>query len=307
MPEKKPPLIIILGPTASGKTAVATKLAKQINGAVVSADSRQVYAGLNIGAAKPKDAWLNKPHQPDKYDLVDQIKHYLLNIREPNHQLSLSTWQSAAKKAISTLIAQNVMPILTGGTMLYIDSIIFNYHIPHVQPQVALRQELEKQSSEDLFRRLKKLDPAALAYIEPNNKRRIVRALEVIFTTNQPFSVLRKKHPSPYHPLALGLFPGWPEIENNIRRRAQAMLDEGLMAEIEQLRQNYGSDLPLLQTINYRQAPDINAMVKANLRYAKRQMSWWKRNSGIQWFSSADDLAKQAIVLLKNNNHYHIT
>lgn len=294
---KKLNILVLLGPTASGKTNLAIELAQQQNGAVISADSRQVYAGFNIGTAKPKDAWQDTPHEVTKADAVDSVPHYLLNIASPTENYTLSQWQSAADTLLKTLIEQNITPLVVGGTMLYIDSLLYRFSIPEVAPNNALRQGLEQKTTGELYRDLLNQDPAALDFIEPHNRRRIIRALEVIKVTGRRFSELRKQESSPYEFTVIGLFPGWDQLKQNITARAQKMLDDGLLAETEKLIQTYGADLPLLNTMNYKQAKAIlsgthtrdaalDEMIRVTLRYAHRQMSWWKRNKEIKWVES---------------------
>ncbi|MBI1833453.1 MAG: tRNA (adenosine(37)-N6)-dimethylallyltransferase MiaA, partial [Candidatus Andersenbacteria bacterium] len=169
-------LKVIVGPTAAGKTDYAIQIAQQTNGAVISADSRQLYAGMNSGTAKPQEAWNSNAHDIFTADLVNDIPHYLLNVRTPNNPMTLTEWQEAAFH----IIDQSHNPLLVGGTMLYVDSIVFNYSVPNVSPNESLRAELETQSTNDLYAKLLTQDPAAKEFIEPHHKRRIIRALEVI-------------------------------------------------------------------------------------------------------------------------------
>lgn len=251
-------LTIILGPTASGKTAYALELAKKNNGAIISADSRQVYIGMDIGTGKVRPA-------------------YLLDIRTPDNPLTLSEWQAAAYQAIDDIITQEKHPLLVGGTMLYLDSIIFNYAIPNVSPNLELRKKLAQQDTPLLYQNLIQQDPDAGQFIEPHHTQRIIRALEVMHASGARFSSQRRACPPRYQLEIIGLFPGWEILEKNIRRRVQQMLDDGLMAEIVALKKKYGPDLPLLKTLNYKEAPDVEAMVRSNMRYAKRQMRWFTR------------------------------
>lgn len=316
-------LIVLLGPTAAGKTALGIALAQKMNGAVISADSRQVFAGLNIGTAKPKEAWQDASHDvltADRVDGVDPVRakppkvaeamplaaagrvsnvvdHYLLNIREPDEPYTLAQWQADAYQVIEHIQAHGKTPLLVGGTMLYLDSIIFNYNIPAVAPNPKLRQELAQKSTSELYQQLLTHDAAAADFIEPHHQQRIIRALEVIAATGKPFSASRQRSPARYRLKIMGLSPGWDALEKNIRTRAQHMMKDGLVEETRQLQRRYSPTLPLLKTMNYQQAMQvtsgellekkaIEAMVQANLRYAHRQMSWWKKNPSITWYAT---------------------
>lgn len=278
----KPKLIVIVGPTASGKTDYSLQLAKKVDGEIVSADSRQVYRGMDIGTGKIKDTL--------------GIPHYLLNIREPDEPLSLAEWQKMASKAIDEIISQDKQPILVGGTMLYVDSIVFNYDIPHVKPNLAFRELKSQKSKIKTYEELLAKDPEAAKFIAPGNTRRIIRALEVMEATGKPFSALRRAQGKKYDIDMIGLFPGWDELKTRIEKRARNMFEEGLLVEVKQLRERYGADLPLLQTQNYRQAgaaldgtmtqaEAIADMVQADMRYARRQMSWWRGREEITWIT----------------------
>jgi tRNA dimethylallyltransferase len=297
-----PRVDIILGPTASGKTALAIERAKKEGGAVISADSRQIYAGLNIGTAKPKAAWREDAHDTLTPDKVDGVDHYLLNITPLNEALTLAQWQQAAFAVLAHLVDQGQTPIIAGGTMLYLDSVLYNYVLPHVPQQPELRRALEAEPVEILYERLLTNDPDAKSFIEPRNKRRIIRALEVMEVTGQPFSRTRQRGKPRYNFSVVGLFPGWDELKKNITARAEQMLKDGLLAETQHLQKKFGPETPLLQTMNYKQmaaalAGEISEeealrqMIQIQLRYARRQMSWWKGREDITWFTAASDAA----------------
>ncbi|MFH1353713.1 MAG: tRNA (adenosine(37)-N6)-dimethylallyltransferase MiaA [bacterium] len=281
-------MIVILGPTASGKTDLGIKLAKERNGAVISADSRQLYKGMNIGTAKPE---LNNSS-------ADGVEHYGFDMREPDNLITLAEWQREAFAMIDDVIARNMTPLLVGGTMLYIDSVVDNYDIPAVGPNKQLRRKLEKKPADELYEELLRKDPAAKIFIEPGNKRRIIRALEVIEATGNPFSEQRKKREPRYDVEMVGLFPGWDKLRDRITKRARQMLEAGLIDETRRLQEKYGKDLSLLQTMNYKQAAAVlenkmteqeavEEMIKVNMRYARRQMSWWRRRKDIRWFTNS--------------------
>lgn len=281
MKSKLQKLIIILGPTASGKTAYSIDMAKRINGAIISADSRQVYSDMNIGTAKPKEAFLNTPHTADIPDTIENIPHYLLNITTPNNPLTLSQWLASAEIALQEITKSNRIPMIVGGTMLYIDAFADGYTLPNIEPNMNLRAELEQQSPEQLYMQLQTLDPASCQFIEPHNTRRIIRALEVMSATHKKFSELRSTSPKHYDTTKIGIFPGFDTLKQNITTRATSMLAQGLEQEKAHLKNKYPNS-PLLQTVNYKEH-SIEEMVQSNVRYAHRQMSWWKRKKDISW------------------------
>ncbi|MCE9643398.1 MAG: tRNA (adenosine(37)-N6)-dimethylallyltransferase MiaA [Candidatus Andersenbacteria bacterium] len=282
----------IVGPTASGKTAYAINLAKQLNGAIISADSRQAYAGMNIGTAKPIDAFLDTPHSAVTPDIIDSVPHYLLNITRIDAAYTLSDWLKDAQQVLEIIACNNQTPIIAGGTMLYIDALLDGYDIPNIQPDQEYREKLEQESPEVLYKQLQEQDPASCNFIEPHNTRRIIRALEVIRATGEKFSDLRKAQ-SQYDSTRIGIFPDWDSMQKNIERRSRDMISQGLADEAVTLRKKYPTS-PLLKTINYKQAlmladgelPEeevIALMSQATLRYAHRQMSWWNRRKDIGW------------------------
>ncbi|MEK7500270.1 MAG: tRNA (adenosine(37)-N6)-dimethylallyltransferase MiaA [Patescibacteria group bacterium] len=273
---------IILGPTASGKTAYAISLAKQVYGAVISADSRQVYTGMNIGTAKPREAWSDAPHAVDTPDIIEGIPHYLLNIATLNTPYTLSAWLTDTKKCIEIIESNEQVPIITGGTMLYIDALVDGYDIPAIEPDIAFREKLEEKSAEELYKELLQKDPAASSFIEPHNSRRIIRALEVMHATGKKFSDVRKKNKTNTDFEITGIFENYDVLRDRITKRAEIMVQEGLADEIAHLRNTY-PEAKLLQTMNYKENCDLEKMVQVNMRYAHRQMSWWKRRTDINW------------------------
>lgn len=290
----KPEATIILGPTASGKTDYAITLAQQRPSVIISADSRQVYTGMNIGTAKPQDAWSDKAHNALTPDSVQEVDHYLFNVRTPNNPLTLADWHVYANEVLDLVSSRGLHPIIVGGTMLYVDSILYNYSLPQVPPNESLRASLEKETAEHLYARLQQEDPSATAFIEPHNKRRIIRALEVIEATGQPFSQARAQRPSRFDFTVIGLFPGWETLQERITQRHRGMFEHGLLAETKHLQDQYDPSLPLLQTMNYRQAATVlnqtvsleDAVIeniRVNMRYARRQMSWWRGRNDIRW------------------------
>ncbi|MBN2472566.1 MAG: tRNA (adenosine(37)-N6)-dimethylallyltransferase MiaA, partial [Anaerolineae bacterium] len=191
------PLVVLIGPTAVGKTALSLQLGEALNGEIVSADSRLVYRGMNIGVAKP-----TAQEQA-------RVPHHLIDLVPPSETVSLAYFQREAYSAINAILDRGRLPILVGGTGQYVSAVIEGWGIPEVAPNEVLRAELEAQAAaqgaQALWDRLAKHDPAAAAKIHPNNVRRVVRALEVFLETGQPISTLQEKHPPPYRILQVGL------------------------------------------------------------------------------------------------------
>lgn len=265
-------LIVILGPTATGKTDLAIKLAKQFNGEIVSADSRLVYKKMNIGTAKPR----NK----------QGIKHYLIDMIDLDEEYNVALFKKDAIKAIDKIIKKEKIPFLVGGTGLYISSIVNNIDFPQIKPDLKLRNELEKKDIKELFNIYKNLDEEGSKLIDKKNKRRLIRAIEVVKTTKKPFFQDTKKEPL-FDVLQIGINPQ-DNLEKRINKRVDKMLKDGLEKEVERL-DKYPQN-PILETIGYREwkeykdREEIVERIKINTRkFAKRQMTWFKRDKSIHW------------------------
>ncbi|MBD3269925.1 tRNA (adenosine(37)-N6)-dimethylallyltransferase MiaA [Candidatus Peregrinibacteria bacterium] len=274
------PLIVVLGPTASGKTKLAIAIAKKFKGEIVNADSRQVYQEMNIGTAKPTI-------QEQK-----QAKHHLIDIIKPDQSYSLSDYKKQAESIIDNLHKNEITPVLSGGTGLYLSAIIENYQLPDVKPNQKLRSELEKLSNEQLQQNLNKIDPQKAKTIHPNNRRYIIRAIE---TANQP---VQKSTPK-YQTMKIGI--EWPrkKLYQRIETRIDQQLDAGLLEEARQLLKKYPHDLSALTSLgyqelgkyfknlyNYEQA--IEEFKKNTRNYAKRQLTWFRRYQDINWIAAEE-------------------
>lgn len=275
-------LIVILGPTASGKTSLAIKLARGFSGEIVSADSRQVYREMNIGTDKTT---------PNK------IPHYLIDVVNPDEKFTLAQYKQLAVKKIKDIQKRGKIPFLAGGTGLYIQSIVDNLQIPKTKPDKKVRNKLEKMTNQELFERFKKLDPVGAASIDINNKRRLVRALEVCLITKKPFSRQKKKGKSLFDILQIGIKPDKEKLEEKINRRADKMLEAGLIEEVKKLVKKYGSKLYSMDSIGYQEIilylqgevslEQAKELIKIHTRqYAKRQMTWFKRDNRIKWIKN---------------------
>jgi tRNA dimethylallyltransferase len=300
----KPPLIVIVGPTAVGKTEIASQLAEWSKGEIVSADSRLFYRGMDIGTAKPTLAERTR------------VPHHLIDIAEPDQNWSLAMFQQAAYQAIEETHARGNLPFLVGGSGQYIRAVIDGWSIPGVEPNPDLRRSLESWSkqvgSEGLYSRLEQIDPEAAARIDPRNLRRTIRALEVILYTGERFSAQRRKGDAPYRHLILGLTRPRPELYARIDARIDAMLNAGLIEEVASLLAlGYDPGLPSLSAIGYRQIVDylqgeigleeaIIQMKRSTRRFVRRQANWFKPDDPqIKWFQVTDDILDQMSGIMK--------
>ncbi len=288
-------LIVILGPTASGKTELAIKLARKFNGEIVSADSRQVYRDLDIGTAKP-----TKKEQRE-------VLHRLIDIKNPNQPYSVSQYKQDAIGAINKIIQRNKIPFLVGGTGLYIKAVVDNLYIPKVKPDLKLRRRLEviieNKGLKNLYEDLVKIDPEAAYIVDPQNPRRIIRALEVAFKTKKPFSQQRKKGRPLFKVLQIGLPPNKERIE----KRVEEMVKAGLVKEVKNLIRKFDKNLATFDAIGYRETinylekktslPEAVEKIKKNTwHFARRQMTWFKKDQRIHWVKNqkeAEKLIKQ--------------
>ncbi|MEA2113238.1 MAG: tRNA (adenosine(37)-N6)-dimethylallyltransferase MiaA [Patescibacteria group bacterium] len=297
-------LIVILGPTASGKTNLAIKLAKEFSGEIVSADSRQVYREMNIGTDK-----IIPDNKSSLVITAEGIPHYLIDIIEPDKKFTLAQYKQLAVKKIKDIQKKGKIPFLVGGTGLYIQAIVDNLQIPKTKPGKKMRNKLEKMANKKLFERFKKLDPVGAALIDANNKRRLVRALEVCLITGKPFSQQRKKGKPLFDVLQIGIKPDKEKLEGKINQRADKMLKAGLIEEVEKLVKKYGSKLYSMDSIGYQEIilylqekislEQAKNLIKIHTRqYAKRQMTWFKRDKRIRWIKNYPEAKKLAIKFL---------
>ncbi|MEK9150836.1 MAG: tRNA (adenosine(37)-N6)-dimethylallyltransferase MiaA [Patescibacteria group bacterium] len=295
----KPKIIVILGPTASGKSDLAVDIAlwlgsKQalkkfgINGAeIISADSRQVYKGLDIGSGK-----ITKKE-------MKGVPHHLLDVASPKRIFTVSQYQKIARKAVEKILKTGKLPIVCGGAGLYIDSIIYGIKFPEVPPQKKLRKELEKLTTEELFKKLQKLDRKRAKSIDKHNRRRLIRALEIVTTTGKPVPLLPKNNPRDYAVLKIGVKKSPEQLKTLIKKRLSKRLKQGMIGEVENLHKN-GAGWKRLDNLGleYRYVSRylrgiiskkemIETLQKEIWRYAKRQMTWFKKDPSIHWVSSA--------------------
>jgi tRNA dimethylallyltransferase len=299
MKKELPKLIVILGPTASGKSGLAIKLAKKFKGEVISADSRQVYKYMNIGTAKTT-----------KQEMKG-IKHYMIDIVKPDEVLSLAQYKDKAVKLINNISKRGKTPFLVGGTGLYVSAIVDNWLIPQIEPNKKLRRELESKTNQWLFNKLKKLDPTTAKRIDSENKRRLVRALEVCLSSGRLFSDERRRGEPLFDVLEIGIKLPRRELYQRINNRVDLMVKQGLLNEVKKLvKSGYKWNLPAMSGIGYRQIGmylrgEINleesiALIKRDTRrYAKRQMTWFRRDKKIKWIKNYNMADKLIVKFLK--------
>lgn len=304
------PLLAIIGPTCSGKSSLAIKLAKKLNGAVFSADSQQVYRQAKIGTNQPTGTWRTANRKWQKATgkkqlfFVDSIPHFFIDSLLPNKQYSAALFQAEALKLCLTLSTEGILPIMAGGTGLYVSSIVEGFKFPQGKPKLHLRQRLDKLSTSKLQQRLKSLDLTAWQKIDLANRRRIIRALEHIISTGEPFSSARLRQIRP-NTLIIGLKPPKPTLRQDIAIRTEKMFRQGLVAEVHHLQKNYPHS-PLLKSIGYRETIDylngkINKaetkeqIINHTWQYARRQITWFKKIPNVSWIKTD----KQAELLIK--------
>jgi tRNA dimethylallyltransferase len=304
--QKLPKLIVILGPTATGKTKLAVALARKFNGEIVSADSRQVYRGMDIGTGKDLSEY--KLTTNDKQQTTKNIPYHLIDICNPNTEFNVVKYKKLALKEINEIVKRGKTPFLVGGTGLYISAIVDNLDFPAVAPSKKIRKKLEKLKKEAKIKLLKKLDSAALEFVDINNPRRLDRALEVCLA-GYKFSELRKKKEPIFDCLQLGVTFPKKIIDKRIDTRVELMIKNGLIMETEKLIKKYGKKAAPLQTIGYKEIIDflknkpgqkigpetINLIKIHTHQFAKRQMTWFKRDKKIKWIRNE----KQATGLIK--------
>jgi len=277
-------IIIILGPTASGKTELSIKLAERFNGEIISADSRQIYKEMNIGTAKVKK------------EETERIPHHLIDIRKPNQEFNVAIYKELAINKIKEIQEKRKLPFLVGGTGLYIKSVVENIKFPKVPPQKELREKLGRKSEKELFNIYKKLDPEGSEKIKKNNKRRLIRAIEVSKVTGKPFWKQRGKGEKIFDSLQVGINLPKKELDQRIEKRVENMIGLGLKKETKKLVKKYGW-IPILQTIGYQEWKEYfeeeineeevkNKIITHTKQFAKRQMTWFKRNNKIKWIQN---------------------
>lgn len=278
-----PPLLVIVGPTAVGKTALSLEVAQRFDGEVISADSRLFYRHMDIGTAKPS---------PEEQAIAP---HHFIDIVNPDETVTLGDYQQRCFETIDAVHARDRLPILVGGTGQYVKAVVEGWGIPRVAPQPLLRAELDRSTAHELHARLTSLDPISAEKIHPNNKRRIIRALEVCIVAGQPISTLQKKSPPPYNIFMLGLQCEREWLYQRVDLRVDLMMEAGFLTEMEHLRAlGYGRDLPSMSGLGYQQLweyfdgerdlDDAVERIKMEThRFVRHQHNWFGNDAQIEW------------------------
>lgn len=302
-------LVVLCGPTVSGKTNWSLRLAKKHKGEIILADSRQIYKKMDIGTAKKIGEWRRNGLRRTYF--IDGTPHHLIDFLDPGKFFTVAEFRDKAVKYIKLAHRQGRLPIVAGGTGLYIYSLADNLQIPRVPPNKKLRQSLDEKSCEDLMNWLRNLDAKTADSVDPKNKRRIIRALEVCILTGVPFSDQREKGPAIFDILQIGIDVPREILYERIDKRVDEMMKLGLLQEIKALlKQKYSWDLPSMSGIGYRQFRDyfekkielneaIERLKRDTRRYAKRQLSWFKRDNRIKWCEDYTEAEKLVDDFLK--------
>lgn len=291
----KKKLIVICGPTASGKTEISLKLAQKFNGEIICADSRTIYKEMDIGTAKPT------------FEERLKVPHYLINLVNPDQEFTVAEFKEKALELINEVYSKYKNPFLVGGTGLYINSIVNNLDIPQVPPDKKLREELEKEIEkkglESLWKRLIQVDPNSAEFVQRKNPRRIIRALEVCLKTKKPFSELRKKGEPLFNTCQIGIKINKIELKKRINKRTKEMIEKGLIEEVKEIVKKYPNSPPGLKSIGYQEIVSylqkeisleeaINLIKRNTYQYARRQMTWFKKNKDISWVKNYQEAEK---------------
>ncbi|MEN4099686.1 MAG: tRNA (adenosine(37)-N6)-dimethylallyltransferase MiaA [Anaerolineaceae bacterium] len=300
------PVVVIVGPTAVGKTEISVQLAERLGGEIVSCDSRLFYRGMDIGTAKPT------------LEEQARVRHHLIDVADPDEVWSLALFQRAAREVIRDVHYRRKLPLLVGGTGQYVRAVIQGWDLPEQQPVPGLRNALEKWGNEigaeKLHARLSVLDPAAAELIQYQNVRRTVRALEVILRTGRRFSAQRQRLRPVYSLLLIGLTRPRPELYARIDARIDKMVEQGLADEVQNLlTKGYSPTLPAMSAIGYRQMvqylrgeislEEVKAQMKRLTRqFVRRQANWFKQNDPeMHWFEVNDRTVDDIERLLQSN------
>lgn len=304
----KPKVIVICGPTASGKTALSIELAKQIDGEIISCDSMQIYKDMNIGTAKPDE------------EEKQGIKHYLMDFVSPDERYSVADFKRDATRAIKEILNKGKMPIIVGGTGLYVDSLIYGIEYNEIDVDEKYRKQLEerinKEGLEILYQEAKKIDPIAIEKISHNDKKRIMRILEIYKATGKTKTEQEKesrKNEVEFDYKVFAINMDREKLYERINKRVDIMIDKGLIEEVKSLKSKYNKFPTAMQGLGYKEVVkylekeyDMETMVdiikQETRRYAKRQLTWFRKNKQTVWLDGLNDMQNNIDIILEGIN-----
>ena len=298
--DSKQKLLVIIGPTAVGKTNLSIEMAKRYNGEIISGDSMQIYRGMDIGTAKITN------------EEMQGIPHHLIDIKEPEETFSVAEFQLLVRAKINEIAGRGKLPIIVGGTGLYIQSVIYDYQFSDVPGDEVFRTELEERAeqigNEELYKELQAVDPESAKQIHPNNVRRVIRALEIFHLTGKTMQDYQSKQQPDllYDTALIGLTMDREKLYERINLRVDIMIEQGLLDEVKSLYQKGLRDYQSIQAIGYKEIYDylddnvtwdtaVSQLKQNSRRYAKRQLTWFRNKMDVQWFdmTNVDDFAKK--------------
>lgn len=304
-PGKKPKVIVIAGPTASGKTALSIELAKKIEGEIISSDSMQIYQDMNIGTAKVTK------------EEMQGIKHYLIDFVSPDKRYSVSDFKTDSQNAISDILKKGKIPIVAGGTGLYVDSLIYGIEYPVMELDETYREELMKQAKtpeglQNLYEQAKKIDEQAISKISPNDKKRIIRILEIYRATGKNKTdqeKISRKNGVKYDFIVFAIDMERQKLYERINLRVDKMVEKGLVEEVKQLKEKYQHFPTAMQGLGYKEVVEyleqkctyeemVEKIKQETRRYAKRQLTWFRKNKQTIWLKAEDGVAKNIEIIL---------
>ena len=302
---KKPKVIVICGPTASGKTSLSIELAKKLNGEIVSCDSMQIYKDMNIGTAKPT------------IEEMQGIKHYLIDFVSPDQRYSVADYKKDATIAIDEILSKNKVPIVVGGTGLYLESLIYNIEYNDIEIDLEYRKYLEKieekEGLEKLYNMADSIDKTAMEKISHNDKKRILRVLEIYHATGKTKTELEiesKKNKPKYDYIIFGITWDRQKLYARINRRVDIMIEQGLVKEVQDLLKKYKSFPTAMQGLGYKEVVEYlnKSITKEEMmdkikmetrRYAKRQLTWFRRYENLKWINGENNIQNNIDIILE--------